>query len=93
MARNSQENGVVASQSPASVKQLTRARFRRTTLDAFAEDFSAVLEAGADDVVNGRLSPAEWNAVTRSYALMIQMMDLQMRAKAYGFDPTKRLRG
>lgn len=93
MGKTKKVNGVVTHRikggdSP-KVAALTAKRFSRTSLDAFAEDFSTVAEVGADDVVNGRLTPAVWNSATRGYSNMLHMIDIQMRARTMGMVSAK----
>ena len=63
------------------VKALSRKRFRRSSIDAFSEDFTTLTEVAAEDVYNGRLSAATNNSAMRSYANMLHMLDIQMRVR------------
>lgn len=85
MAEGEDEDGLGLTKSQgggrAKVRHLTRKKFRRTSIDAFSEDFCNVLETAADDVVNGRLDPMIHNSMQRAYSNMLQMMDLQYRIR------------
>lgn len=89
MASGKKTNGAVTNQFEPSretphVLKLSKQRFRRSSLDAFAEDFSNLQEVAADDVLTGRLPEMRHNSAQKAYSGILHMIDIQMRARKMG---------
>ena len=92
MAKGKSENGSSPKgvQNAPKVRMLTSKRFRRDSIDHFAEDFCSIHEVGADDVAHNRLDPSIWNSMRGSYSNMLRMIDVQIRVRRMGIVPIKK---